>query len=247
MIDAEVERLMVRRHFGKARNYRTARVSFSGFLASVLGVDDIGVERIDARLIERYARWLELRGVRRNTVSFYMRVLRAVYNRIARARTNPFASVYTVKRHISRDVVVQLARLNLRDNRGLAMARDLFLFSLLMRGMPFVDIAYMKMGDIRGNTLCYRRRKTGQMMRVRIEPQAWTIIRRYHVEGSAMVCTCRRMWRGTRGRAWRRSAVCRCTSSAPRWDTPLNVLQGFIWARSMIRSSTGLAERSGRN
>ena len=86
---------MVRRHFGKARNYRTARVSFSGFLASVLGVDDIGVERIDARLIERYARWLELRGVRRNTVSFYMRV--------------------------------------------------------------------------------------------RIEPQAWTIIRRYHVEGSAMV------------------------------------------------------------
>lgn len=51
VIDAEVERLMVRRHFGKARNYRTARVSFSGFLASVLGVDDIGVERIDARLI----------------------------------------------------------------------------------------------------------------------------------------------------------------------------------------------------
>lgn len=192
VIDAEVERLMVRRHFGKARNYRTARASFSGFLASVLGVDDIGVERIDARLIERYARWLELRGVRRNTVSFYMRVLRAVYNRIARARTNPFASVYTgvdatVKRHISRDVVVQLARLNLRDNRGLAMARDLFLFSLLMRGMPFVDIAYAKMCDIRDNTLCYRRRKTGQMMRVRIEPQAWTIIRRYHVEGSAMV------------------------------------------------------------
>ena len=51
VIDAEVERLMVRRHFGKARNYRTARVSFSGFLASVLGVDDIGVERIDAPLI----------------------------------------------------------------------------------------------------------------------------------------------------------------------------------------------------
>ena len=192
VIDAEVERLMVRRHFGKARNYRTARASFSGFLASVLGVDDIGVERIDARLIERYARWLELRGVRRNTVSFYMRVLRAVYNRIARARTNPFASVYTgvdatVKRHISRDVVVRLARLDLSGNRGLSMARDLFLFSLLMRGMPFVDIAYMKMDDIRGNTLCYRRRKTGQMMRVRIEPQAWTIIRRYHVEGSAMV------------------------------------------------------------
>ena len=71
--------------------------------------------------------------------------------------------------------------------RWLAMARDLFLFSLLMRGMPFVDIAYMKMCDIRDNTLCYRRRKTGQMMRVRIEPKAWTIIRRYHVEGSAMV------------------------------------------------------------
>lgn len=51
VIDAEVERLMVRRNFGKARNYRTARVSFSGFLASVLGVDDIGVERIDAPLI----------------------------------------------------------------------------------------------------------------------------------------------------------------------------------------------------
>lgn len=90
VIDAEVERLVGRLSFGKARNYRSARVSFSGFLASVLGIDDIAVERINASLIERYARWLEGRGVRRNTVSFYMRVLRAVYNYVCACACESF-------------------------------------------------------------------------------------------------------------------------------------------------------------
>ena len=36
----------------------------------------------------------------------------------------------------------------------------------MLRGIPFVDLAYLKKRDIEGNVLTYRRRKTGRMLTV---------------------------------------------------------------------------------
>ena len=42
----------------------------------------------------------------------------------------------------------------------------------LLRGIPFVDLAYLKKHDMDGNTITYRRRKTGRLLTVTLVPEA---------------------------------------------------------------------------
>lgn len=203
-IDSEVDSLQGRRYYGRANSYSSARNSFGRFLAACgLGSEaakahsgDVRLSQITATVIGAYEKWLHENGVVRNTVSFYMRILRAVYNRAVRkcglVVNNPFADVYTgndrtEKRNVNKFVVQQLINLDLSHSRGLEFARDMFLFSFLTRGMPFVDMAYLRWSDIKGKTLTYCRHKTGQQIKQTIDPQAMRIIEHWHVAGSAMV------------------------------------------------------------
>lgn len=172
--------------YGTARNYRRTVESFSRFLGH-----DIPFARLDERVICAYAEWLQRRNLVRNTVSFYMRVLRAVYNKAVKQRIveqrYPFRSVYTGvdrtrKRALDERKVLSLQRLDLGHDPSLALARDLFVFSYCMRGMAFVDIAFLRRDAIRNGVITYCRRKTGQSIDVRMEPCIERIVRRY--EGS---------------------------------------------------------------
>lgn len=175
-----------------AHNYLSAANS----LAVFLGGKDIPVCAVTARLMEHYGRWLTERGVCRNSLSFYMRVLRAAYNKavsegLAR-QTGPFRNVYTgiertAKRAVSEETVSSLYRTRLRENSPLSMARDLFLFSYCARGMAFVDMAHLRKSDISRGILSYRRHKTGQRIEVRMEGPMDTIAQRYLNEDSPYV------------------------------------------------------------
>lgn len=167
-----------------AHNYLSAANS----LAVFLGGKDIPVCAVTARIMEHYGRWLTGRGVCRNSLSFYMRVLRAAYNKavnegLAR-QAGPFRNVYTgiertAKRAVSEETVSSLYRTRLRENSPLSMARDLFLFSYCARGMAFVDMAHLRKSDISRGILSYRRHKTGQRIEVRMEGLMDTIAQRY--------------------------------------------------------------------
>ena len=52
----------------------------------------------------------------------------------------------------------------------------LFLLLFMLRGIPFVDIAFLRRCDLEGDILTYRRRKTGAWLTVRIEPEARKLI-----------------------------------------------------------------------
>ena len=169
---------------GTARNYRRTLNSFSGFLNGA----DIPFSLLDERLVGRYNDWLQRRRIVRNTVSFYMRVLRAVFNKAVREgivpQSSPFRNVYTGvdrtrKRAVGEETVIRLRRLNLEHSPSLALARDIFIFSYCARGMAFVDIAFLRKQDIAGGTIRYVRRKTGQYLTIRIEPCMGDIIERY--------------------------------------------------------------------
>lgn len=43
----------------------------------------------------------------------------------------------------------------------------------LFRGMPFIDLAYLRKQDVKGNRIVYSRHKTGRQMTVRIPKEAW--------------------------------------------------------------------------
>lgn len=171
----QIEHLNSCRRFGTARNYLRAMNSLSCYL----GGEDLPIRALNESLVEGYGAFLRQRGVVRNSISFYMRILRSVYNKAVRQhlaeQSYPFRSVYTgidrtSKRAVDESVIIRLFRLDLDASGPLSRARDLFIFSYCTRGMAFVDMAYLRKSDIRGGAIHYTRHKTGQQLSVRIEP-----------------------------------------------------------------------------
>ena len=124
----------------------------------------------------------------RNSISFYMRNLRAIYNKAVKQKIvkkkELFSEVYTGidktrKRAVDERLISKLYNLKLDNNDVLTLTRDIFIFSYCMRGMSFVDIAYLKKSDISNGVISYCRRKTGQLMNVRIESCMQCIINKY--------------------------------------------------------------------
>lgn len=185
---------------GKVRTAETYSVTQRSFF-SFLQQRDISVDVINSGLIQRYEAWLKERGVCKNTVSFYMRILRATYNRAVEegltVQNYPFRHVYTgidktVKRAVSVETIKALKNLNLEAAPSLVFARDIFLFSFYTRGMSFIDIAHLKKTDLCNGVLTYRSRKTGQRLSVKWEFCMQTIVDRY-ADDSSEWCECYRV------------------------------------------------------
>lgn len=128
-----------------------------------------------------------------NTTSYYLRNLRAIYQRaVAKGLTkdaHPFEHVYTGvaktrKRAISADAISRIRQLDFRHAPQLDYARDLFLFSLFMRGMSFVDMAYLRKTDLRGGVVSYVRQKTGRQLTIKWEDMMQEIVDKYDTSGS---------------------------------------------------------------
>lgn len=168
---------------GTALNYEKTMKNFAEFLGGV----NLPFSAMTEQLVAEYNAFLVQRGMVRNSISFYMRIMRAVYNKAVRQKlveqSHPFTEVYTGidrtrKRAVSESVISQLYKLKLTEDTPLALARDIFIFSYCTRGMAFVDIAYLKKENIQNGVICYARRKTGQLLSVRIEPSIQRIIDR---------------------------------------------------------------------
>lgn len=150
--------------------------------------NDVLLDEFNSDLMMEYEAYLKTQGVTMNTVSFYMRILRAVYNRavekgLTEQRT-PFRHVYTgidktVKRAIPLKAIKRIKELDLSMKPSLDFARDMFLFSFYTRGMSFIDMAYLKKKDLQNGILAYRRRKTGQQLFIRWEKCMQEIIDKY--------------------------------------------------------------------
>ncbi|MDE7373884.1 MAG: site-specific integrase [Odoribacter sp.] len=175
-----------------AETYATALNSFIRFREKS-GEGDIPLAKVDSRLMMAYEIYLKSQGVCPNSSSFYMRNLRAIYNRAVEqgmtVQRSPFKYVYTgidktVKRAVSIKVIRQIRDLDLTHSCAMEYARDMFLFSFYTRGMSFVDMAFLKKKDLQNGVLVYRRRKTGQQLFVRWEKPMQEIVERYLVSDS---------------------------------------------------------------
>lgn len=179
-----IERLRQLKHTGTAKNYRAALGSFRRFRDNA----DIPIDSIDPVLMEDYQAYLTSSGAVPNSISFYMRILRAVYNRAVKqgltADRKPFRTVFTgqektLKRAISIHDIKRVRELDLSLKPHLEFARDLFLFLFLCRGMPFIDAAFLKKTDIRNGVLTYRRHKTNQVLHIKVIQPIRELIDRY--------------------------------------------------------------------
>lgn len=166
-----------------AETYRSALNSFRGYRQD----SDLPLTAFDASEAAAYECWLKNRGVVPNTSSFYMRKLRAVYNRAVEegltVDRHPFAKVYTgiartMKRAVDISIIKQLEQYETSDDQTM-FARDLFMFSFYTQGMAFVDMAHLKTTDIRNDTLIYHRQKTGQEINVHWTERMQQIVDRH--------------------------------------------------------------------
>ena len=173
---------------GKQRTSETYRCTLKSFM-QFREDKDVLLEDIDSDLMLMYEAYLHNRGLTKNSTSFYMRILRAVYNRAVEkeltTNRNPFKHVYTgidktIKRAIPLKAIKQIKNLDLSLQPSLDFARDMFLFSFYTRGMSFIDMAYLKKKDLSNGILSYRRRKTGQQLFIRWEKCMQEIVDKYN-------------------------------------------------------------------
>lgn len=173
-----------------AENYSCTLKSFMQFR----GDRDVLLSEIDSDLMQLYEAYLHGKGAVRNTSSFYMRILRAVYNRALEKelmeQRNPFRHVYTgvdktVKRAVPLSAIKRMKNLDLSLQPNLEFARDMFLFSFYTRGMSFIDMAHLKKKDLLNGFLSYRRRKTGQQLSIKWEKCMQEITDRYPADHSS--------------------------------------------------------------
>lgn len=183
-MQATIDRLRRLNKIGTCESYEASLNSFRRFRSG----RDVNIENIDADMMADYEAYLKTSGITMNTISAYMRRLRAVYNRAVEKgiteQKHPFRHVYTgvdrtVKRAVPMMYISRMRNLDLSSYPSLDYARDMFMFSFYTRGMSFVDMAYLKKSDLSNGLLTYCRHKTGQRMFVRWEKNMQAIIEKY--------------------------------------------------------------------
>lgn len=180
------------RQIGKVNTAERYSIAINNFMR-FLKRKDLDFEAMDSDLMMGYEIYLKGTGVCQNTSSFYMRNLRAIYNRAVEKELvmqhYPFKHVYTgidktVKRAVSLKVIRQIRDLDLTSNSTMDYARDIFMFSFYTRGMSFIDMAFLKKNDLRNGVLSYRRKKTNQKLFIKWEKSMQDIVDKYDTSDS---------------------------------------------------------------
>lgn len=178
---------------GRARTAETYTTTLNSFIRFWGKRGDIFLDDVDTSLMIEYETYLKTIGLSQNTTSFYMRNLRAVYNRAVdnelTIQRYPFKYVYTgidktVKRAVSVKTLREIRELDLSLHPTMDYARDMFMFSFYTRGMSFIDMAYLKKKDLQGGILSYRRQKTNQQLFIKWEKPMQEIIDKYDTSGT---------------------------------------------------------------
>ncbi len=155
-----------------------------------LGRNEIPFKDFDSLLMRNYHTWLENQKLGRNSVSLYIRNLKRIYRLAVKdgvtMERHPFEGMdvsYWAKKDkkgLELDDVRRLHDLDLSNqNRSVAFARDIFLFSVYTRGMRANDIFYLTLDNIKNGFLTYRQKTTDKEVSVPWESAMQEIVGRH--------------------------------------------------------------------
>lgn len=191
--------------------YSTAHVYYCALKAAMrFGGYSLLIEELTPAWLKSYQDHLLKQELLWNTISTYMRMLRAVYNRAVDMGLAPyiprqFSNVYTGRfvNH-QRALMKEEIRLVLLDktvvekeelsedvsvtaptSRNLRWARACLELMLRFHGIPFVDLANLRKADLRNGYLTIRRHKTGMPLSIAVDAAAMKLLRRYASKDSS--------------------------------------------------------------
>lgn len=149
---------------------------------------------ITAAMVDDFGSSLRAEGLAVNTVNSYLSSFRALCHTALREglpgpASDPFAGLHlkreeTAKRALKIAEVNKVMQADYPAEPSLREALDLFIFSYLACGIPFVDLAYLTKKNIVGGEIVYYRHKTGALIRVGITPAMRLLLRKYGQKGS---------------------------------------------------------------
>lgn len=182
---------------GRERTARAYRSTLNKLMEFVRN-REIKFADITISFVKKFEENLKTQGKNLNTISFYLRNLRAIYNKAVEEeqtanRDNLFRDVYTgiyrtskralntlQMRHIHElsygEYLNQHKHPELLEEQRMYKAWRLFTFCFYARGMCFVDLAYLRKDNIRGGVIRYYRKKTGGFLEVKVTPFLQSII-----------------------------------------------------------------------
>ncbi|EOS13733.1 tyrosine-type recombinase/integrase [Phocaeicola sartorii] len=186
-MDKLIEKLKEEQRYSTAHIYQSALNAFCEFC----GGQAVYFHQLNRANLKSFEAHLRNKPLSWNTVSTYMRMLRVAYNKAVEKKIvveNPllFQHVYTgVKNNIKRALKVEeiyklLNKIPVKElPEGLIQCRAWANLMFQLRGMPFVDLAYLHKNDLKDNTISYRRHKTGGDITVDVPETAMELINKY--------------------------------------------------------------------
>ena len=178
-----IGRLQREGRFSTAHVYKNALFSFSVFC----GTCNVSFRQITRESLRLYGQYLYENGLKLNTISTYMRMLRSIYNRGVEAGNAPFVPRLFHEAYTGIDVcqkraltAAELHRLLFDDPRSERLRRIQDIASLLFQlcGMSFADLAHLEKSALENNILRYNRIKTKTPMSVEVLDSAMVKIDR---------------------------------------------------------------------
>ena len=149
------------------------RMSFSKFC----GVHSVSFRQVTRDRLRRYEQHLYACGLKPNTISTYMRMLRSIYNRGVEAGSAPYVHRLFHEVYTGVDVrqkkalpVVALRRLLYEDPHSDRLRRTQAIAALMFQfcGMSFADLSHLEKSALDSNVLRYNRVKTKTPMSVEV-------------------------------------------------------------------------------
>lgn len=180
-----MEELNANKQFGTARGYQDALRAVKKFQNG----RDLTFYDLNLAWIVKFENNHLGRGLSVNGLSTYLRALRAIFNKAIKAEivekeAYPFDKYKiktkpTVKRAISYESIEKIIALDIPKEEILFRTRNIFLMSFYMMGASFVDLVFLKVGNIVDGRIRYQRRKTSRIYDIAITPQLQEILDHY--------------------------------------------------------------------
>lgn len=178
-----INRLRKEGRYSTAHVYKNALYSFGKFCGTL----NMSFRQVTKERLRRYGQYLYDCGLKPNTISTYMRMLRSIYNRGVEAGNAPFVPRLFHEAYTGIDVcqkraltAAELHRLLFDDPRSERLRRIQDIASLLFQlcGMSFADLAHLEKSALENNMLRYNRIKTKTPMSVEVLDSAMVKIDR---------------------------------------------------------------------
>ena len=156
-----------------AHVYKNALFSFSKFCDT----PNVSFRQVTRERLRCYGQYLYECGLKPNTISTYMRMLRSIYNRGVEAGSAPyvprlFHDVYTGVdvRQKKALAASELHKLLYEDPKSERLRRTQAIAALMFQfcGMSFADLAHLEKSALESNVLRYNRIKTKTPMSIEI-------------------------------------------------------------------------------